>query len=472
VIEYLPKQKIALEALSVNSPYTEILFGGGASGGKSFLLQDWQIQRRLKYFGSRGFIARNDLGDLRKYTIPEVYEKLNNLGLKIGRDYSYDGRDMCIKFFNQSVLYFIDLFAYPSDPLFARYGSSAFTDGAIEEAAEITEMGKNIIKSRIRFRLTHYCNHCATTDLHLGEITKSSEEGKPLEWKCKSCGKNSRGLDPKLFMTCNPDSGYLRSEFYSPWESGTLDDKKIFIPSLASDNDHTPQSYIDTLNALPEMDRKRLLYGDWYYDNATDAMFQYKDLLGCFSDVAGTGDFYISADVARLGKDRTVIGVWHGLTLVDIVELNQQRTPVVEQSIRELISKYGVKIKNVIIDEDGIGGGVSDHLPGSVGFTNGGTPFNTKLFTKNKDECFFKLAEYIEMNKIAFRAGPKETIIKELQAVRREKPEGDTKLRVISKDKMKLLLAGKSPDYADMIMMRMNYELRPATGKYSVSSIS
>lgn len=464
------EQKEALHYLSRKSDVTRLLYGGAASGGKSFLIQYWQVGRRLKYPGTRGFIGRNNLGDLRKFTIPEVIAMMGTmLGLVNGRDYKYNGQDMFIQFSNGSTLYFIDLFSYPSDPLFQSLGSTAYTDGAIEEGAEITEKATDIIYSRIRYRLTEFCNACGVEGLSKGIATKLDDNGHPVEWCCPKCESNNGGLLPKMLITCNPTTGHLRSNYYDSHVNKTLPPDRAFVRSLATNNPYTPAAYITLLESLPEMDRRRLLYGDWDYDNSSDAMFQYADLYAAFVDVDGSGDFYITADIARLGKDRTVICVWHGLVLIEISVIDKQRTDFVSSSIRDLIIKYGALIRNVVVDEDGIGGGVVDQLR-CKGFLNNGVAFNSKLFTNQKNECYFKLAEMIEKNMIIFKAGHQNQIVKELQAVRRKSPDGDTKLRINSKDEQKLLLAGNSPDFGDAIMMRMFFEVR-AKATWRVTSI-
>ena len=61
----------------------------------------------------------------------------------------------------------------------------------------------------------------------------------------------------------------------------------------------------------------------------------------------------------------------------------------------------------------------------------------------------------------------KEELTKELEQVRRDKIDKDTKLAILPKEKVKQIL-GRSPDYSDALMMRMYYELRPNIGKYFI----
>jgi hypothetical protein len=53
----------------------------------------------------------------------------------------------------------------------------------------------------------------------------------------------------------------------------------------------------------------------------------------------------------------------------------------------------------------------------------------------------------------------KELICQELEVIKSETLDKDGKLSVINKDKMKEIL-NRSPDFADMLMMRMYFEVR------------
>jgi hypothetical protein len=217
---------------------------------------------------------------------------------------------------------------------------------------------------------------------------------------------------------------------------------------------------------LPELDRRRLLDGDWEYDESVDNIFQYDDLLRCFRDEAAAGDMFISADVARLGKDRSVICVWKGLSLIEIHELRKQPITTVVTNIRQICDKHHIKLSNVICDEDGVGGGVVDSLQ-CRGFLNGGRAKASDRYVNQKAECYFKLAELIEQNKVLFKVDRyRDMIVQELDMIRRRQPEADGKLAVISKEEI-ARMHGKSPDYADAIMMRMYFELFPNYGSYS-----
>ena len=127
------------------------------------------------------------------------------------------------------------------------------------------------------------------------------------------------------------------------------------------------------------------------------------------------------------------------------------------------------RTNNIIVDDDGVGGGVRDILR-CKGFVNNSTPINKENYTNLKTQCYYKLAEYINHSKLYFNVPNnqiKEEIIQELEQVRRDKIDKDSKLAIIPKDKIKSNI-GRSPDFSDAIMMRMYYELKRNYGRYFV----
>lgn len=428
-IDFFPVQERALNALRVDSGITEVLFGGSAGGSKSFLGCAWQIMRRLKYKGTRGLIGRAKLDTLKKTTLNTFFEVAQLLGLKSGVHYTFNGQSNIIYFENGSEIILKDLFAYPSDPNFDSLGSLEITDYFIDEVSQISEKAVSVVRSRVRFKLNEY------------------------------------SLVPKGLLTCNPSKGWLYNKYYQPHREGKLPSNREFIPALPGDNPHLPQSYLDQLDQLPEQLRKRLRDGDWDFDESIDVLFTTDNVLRCFRDELLTGKKYITADIARYGVDRTVICVWDGLSLIHITELRKAGVNESITAIRGLMEKHGVSLKDVIVDEDGIGGGVKDVMR-CQGFLNGSKATKPE-YQHLKAECYFKLAEYIEKSKITFINVDKHQndIVQEFDMIRRKNIDKDGKLAVTGKDEIKRI-HGRSPDYADAIMMRMYFELKQNYGVY------
>ena len=73
------------------------------------------------------------------------------------------------------------------------------------------------------------------------------------------------------------------------------------------------------------------------------------------------------------------------------------------------------------------------------------------------------LADYINTHKIAIKTydvSIQEAITEELEQIIRNHADEDRKLSIVPKEDIKEAI-GRSPDYADTLMMRMYFELNP-----------
>ena len=433
-IEYnfkpLTRQSEALKFLSVDSDVETILYGGAAGGGKTMLGCMWQILRRLKYPGTRSLIGRAKLDTLKKTTMNTFFQVANEIGLKAGEDFIYNQQSHIIKFSNGSEIILADLFLYPSDPHFQDLGGLELTDVFLDEATEISEKAYSVVCSRIRYKLNEF------------------------------------GLKPKILLTCNPSKGWIYNQFYLPYKNENLPKHLAFIQALPGDNIHLPDAYVTSLSRLPEADRKRLLEGDWEFDNSSDRLYMYEELMRCFREPMAVGEGYITADIARLGKDRTVLCVWKGLSCIDIIVLRQKRQDEVKAEIQRLMNQHGIRLSNVLADADGVGGGLVDSLRCRE-FMNGSKAVRGTQYMNLKADCYFRLGELIDKNEITLPIKWQEEIIKELELIRRVDPDKEGKLRVTSKDTISQRTGGISPDIADAIMMRAYFELNRNYTKYA-----
>ena len=426
----LTRQSEALKFLSVDSNVETILYGGAAGGGKTMLGCMWQILRRLKYPGTRSLIGRAKLDTLKKTTMNTFFQVAADVGLKAGEDFIYNQQSHIIKFSNGSEIILADLQFYPSDPHYQDLGGLELTDVFLDEATEISEKAYSVVCSRIRYKLNEF------------------------------------GLKPKILLTCNPSKGWIYNQFYLPYKNQNLPEHLAFVQALPGDNIHLPDAYVTSLSRLPEADRKRLLEGDWEFDNSSDRLYLYDELMRCFREPMNVGEGYITADIARLGKDRTVLCVWKGLSCIDIVVLKQKRQDEVKAEIQRLMNTHSIRLSNVLADADGVGGGLVDSLRCRE-FMNGSKAVRGTQYMNLKADCYFRLGELIDKNEITFPVKYQEDIIKELELVRRVDPDKEGKLRVTSKDTISQRTGGISPDIADAIMMRAYFELNRNYTKYA-----
>jgi len=127
--------------------------------------------------------------------------------------------------------------------------------------------------------------------------------------------------------------------------------------------------------------------------------------------------------------------------------------------------KYGVPISNVIYDDDGLRAFVKEsvkngNLKGAVAFNNNRVAYGSENYGNLKTQCYFKLAEYVNKGLIYVSDfSRKKEIIKELEQIWRNKNNyNNRKILLEKKSELKKRL-GRSPDYADMMMMRMYTEV-------------
>jgi hypothetical protein len=438
-INLTKKQSIAWKLL-FDDKTNEILYGGSAGAGKSWLGCLWIVTLCLKYEGIRCLIGRTVLQQLKLTTLNTLFETLQAMGLKSGDHYTYNGQSNVITFFNKSEIVLKDLAYQPSDPNYDSLGGLELSAVFVDEAAQIPQLAYNILKSRIRFKLNEF------------------------------------NLIPKILMTCNPGQVWLKKVFYLPHSDNTLDANKAFVPALPLDNPHLPASYIEMLKSLPPGQRRRLLEGDWNYEMEADSLFDFDDIsASVFKHSPKVEDKkYISVDVARFGTDRSVACVWVGLTVVEVLVYTKLSTVELSSEIRNLIAKHGVHPGQVIVDSDGVGGGVSDQLRGT-NFVNNAKALHNQNFANLKSQCYVKLSELFKEGKISLNVldtSLVDDLTQELLAVKLKDVDKDNKVQVGSKDDMKKVL-GKSPDISDALMMRMYYEIKnlKATGRYSMAYI-
>ena len=424
----------------------QILYGGAKGGGKSFLGVSLIFNDALLYPETHYYIARKELNDLRKFTIPTIHEVFQKMGLSIDEYTKFNGQDNYYTLHNGSKVFLIACKDEPSDPLFERFGSMQMTRGMLEEGGEIPEAAKENL------------------------------------WLATGRWKNDvYGIKKKQIITANPKKGWMKRQFVDPFFAGTLPKNRAFIQAFATDNKYLPEGYVETLASIPDqVARQRLYEGSWEYDESKDSLVTFDALTDCFSNtIVKDGQKYMLVDVARLGKDSTTFMFFDDLELYRVEKRQKQTTTVTEQQIKDFASTEHIPYSNILIDEDGIGGGVVDHLFGVKGFTANSTPFPTAseirtreskiannsfvpktVYANLKAQCAWKVAELINERKMSFRVPEyRDEIIGDLSALLRVKEvDSDGKKQLRPKEQVKLEL-GRSPDVGDPIIYRGYFEL-------------
>ena len=423
------KQHLVYEALKTHD---EVFFGGGAGGGKSWLVCESRLINCYLYPGYRSFIGREELKRLMQSTYV-TWNKVCHYHKIPKDDWTFNGQYNYIQFRNGSRIDLLDLKFLPSDPLYERLGSLEYTDGAIEEAGEVDALAKEVLVTRI---------------------------GRQLNDKVR----------PTLLITGNPKKNWTYREYYKPWANGTLPKNKAFIQALYSDNPYTKDVYGKQLTNITDTTmRERLMLGNWEYENDAATMIRYDAIQDLFTNTISEGkERFLVVDVARFGRDNIVYSFWKGWDWYEVIYKNKQNIEETKQDIRSYSIDQKIPYSHILVDEDGVGGGIVDGLTGIKGFVANRAPFKSLVtgFKENyknlKAQCAYMMADKImnHLCRVSFSdTRAKELLSADLEQYRVKNPDSDGKRQICDKEEMKDHL-GRSPDFGDCFLMRMSFEIQ------------
>lgn len=449
------KQKEALKLL-YDDTTKSVGFGGGAGPGKSFLGCFWIWSQCITYPGVSYFMGRDTLKNLKATTLESYYKFLSLYDIPASQHGKFNTDTSKIIFENGSQIPLLELKYYPSDPLVTSLGSHEFTGGFIEESAEVDYRVIDVLYSRIGRRLN---------DVY--------------------------GIKAKILESFNPAKNHVHTRFYKPFRDGTLKPGVRFVPALAMDwltypdyfrenhalhQDEPPGWWIDYILGLlerSEQTRQRLLWGNFDYDDDKNALCSYDAIMDTFtnSHVKKTGKKYITADIAMQGSDTFRVGVWDDWVLIDIDYMAKSDGKEVIEFISNKKNRFGVPNSQITYDSDGVGSFVGGFFPGSKPFVNNAaahTVHGKKVNYDNlKSQCYHFLADKINERGIWLQAIDeskdatlKEMAIEEMEQIKSHDTDKDGKVKIIPKVIVKSNI-GRSPDIADMIMMRSIFDLSP-----------
>lgn len=432
------KQSQAIDILEHHAPgcVLEVYYGGAAGGGKSYMGCYWQLKNRLRYPGTRGLIGREVLKDLRSTTLNTLFDVAWRLGLRDGQHYTYNQQTGILSLYNGSEIVTRDLAATPSDPDFNRLGSLELTDAFIDEAPQITERCRDVVRSRIRYKLDEY------------------------------------QLQPKMLMCGNPSLNWPYRDFYDGARNGTIKPFRAFVPALPKDNPYLPQAYLDSLALLNDIDRERLMLGLWEYSADPQRLIEYDAIMDLPHNdfVMDDGKRYITADIATYGADLFVVTVWSGWQVIKVLTMEKSDGKQIVDLIKSAALQYRVPQSRIAYDSDGVGSFLGGFLGAAVRFKNNGTPVKSRKkldqnYANLKTQCAFELAKKINDREMwvpdsALPRGMADRLREELLWIKRDKIDSDGKLYLLPKEDVKEGL-GRSPDLADTLLMRMIFELKP-----------
>jgi phage terminase large subunit len=420
-----------------------MVFGGGAAGGKSFLLGLLIAMACKKYPGTRWALARKELKSLKQTTLATLISKVHRV-LGIGEnDYKLNLLDSTLEYSNGSQILLLDLTAKPSDPEMESLGSLELTGAFVDEIGEVNKKAFDILASRVN------------------------------RWLNKEYG-----LTGKIVGSTNPSPGFVRQEFFDKyekmgagrmqkWQNGfvyvngeRLPAYDVYIKSTAVDNPFIDENYVEGLRRLPPQERKRLLDGDWNYLDEDNSLFTMAiiDKMTVYTLPEETAKFekYIGVDPADAGKDATII------TLVEDSVITQQleiKSPTMKDAAigfhiaGKLISfaeKHGFTkplAKHITVEGNGVGASLRDALR-TLGWNV--QVYTATLQTRNEGYYQFMLDADSGAIKVLNTIIEEGTLLRQLAAHRYDLDSGKP---VVTRKKDLRQTLGRSPDHADSAMI-------------------
>ena len=369
-------------------------------------------------------MGRSKLKTLKETTLNTFFDLTSQLG--ISDQYVYNGQTNTILWNNGSSIILKDLFLYPSDPNFDSLGSLEISGAFIDECNQIVYKAWQVVKSRIRYRLDEF------------------------------------NIEPMMFGTCNPAKNWVYKKFYIADKNESLPSYRRFIQALPTDNPHLPESYLQSLRELDEASKQRLYYGNWEFDDDKATIISFNAIMDYWNGkhVERNGKMYLTIDVARKGKDKTVFRVWDGFVCIHREELAKSLVTEVADRAKELQTEYKIKNSNTVADEDGVGGGVVDIL-NCQGFINNSKAKLKENYDNLKSQCSIRMAKRIERGEVVEKCKDQtviDRVSEEMEQVKYKDVDKDGKQGIIPKDKVKEMI-GRSPDDWDTIMMREIFDI-------------
>lgn len=440
------KQYQALMILIKDNWVSFLWYGWAAWWGKTILAAMWISMMCMRYPQVRYWVFRRFITDCLDTTFKSFLKALLILWLREASTIDElkrhpDRYDFCVRnwwkeivFLNGSEIWFRGLQDKPTDIHFTKIWWLELTGAFADEANEQPEQWISILKKRIGRHMNKEYN-----------------------------------IPRKFLCTFNPDKWWVYRNFYLPYKNKNESEWTMFIPALPTDNPYLTEEYLYELeHEENDVIKQRLYYGNFEYDDTPGRLFWYKNILNLWNNAKQSGNRYISCDVARFGKDKTVIMVWNGWNVEKIVELALSSTKEVAEEILKLQTQYSFPLENVIVDEDGVWWGVVDQL-WCRGFINNSRPISPLSASKMQDrkrnyknlktQCYFLLADRVNDGTISIDPDfCRDKLVQELDIIVQTHIDDDTVLQIISKDEIKEKI-GRSPDYSDALMMRMFFDL-------------
>lgn len=242
-----------------------------------------------------------------------------------------------------------------------------------------------------------------------------------------------------------------------------------FIPGTLDDNTALTEKdpgYEGNLLAQDKKQGTRLRRGCWYDAEGENELFTYENIQDSYTNtfVPG-GKMYMSCDIAMEGSDCFRVGIWDGLRLEAVYSWAKSDGKMILDEMRKLAEKYKVPGQNIVFDANGSGNFLTGFFKSSFDFRSQSTPLEDQGlkvdYANLRVQCLFKLSKLLAKIYLNIpHQTEREMISEELDAHKKTGQNPSGKLTATTKDEIKALIK-RSPDYVDVLLMRMVFEISP-----------
>ena len=225
----------------------------------------------------------------------------------------------------------------------------------------------------------------------------------------------------------------------------------------------SPQWAIDVFNDLgPQSSVYQTRVLGQFPEEADDTLIPLRDVEAAVkrrSDIPPDTKPVMGVDVARFGNDKTVIIIRHGPKVIYIDEL--RKSDIVNTTGAVVTAALKYKLKDIIVDEIGVGAGVLDNLKAdrrfnAQGLNGSNSSSNNEKYLNLRAEVFDGLRQRFADGDISIPNDPE--LISQLASLT-YKYNARGQLQLESKDQIRSV-GRQSPDKADAIALAFTSEIK------------
>lgn len=447
-------QKQALIADTIREHKASQIFLVGALGtSKTFGAAVAMLSVAIKYPNSVIPIGRKNLTETKRGTLLSFHEAAQEMGFT---DFIENRQELTWKLGNGSLIMFIEL-DHTKDRQFSKIKSINATCAMIDEADSVVH------------------------DAHIALFSRTGR-------------RNKNGAPRFILDTCNPNEAWIKDQVYDRWhtpeEHGVLPLDMAVIEFEVRDS-FLGDEYYQPFYDMPRAWQQRYLFNNWNYGDDDKSLFKYRHMDRQHVDTITPALRYVGDDVARSGKDKSVLAMWEGFTLVDIKILKDTDDMVDTAVQAEMLKAYAeenhVGYQNIGVDAVGIGVGVVDgakkldmYVHEFVSGASSTQTVTTKdkhgnrvempLYNNKRSEIAHRLAQDLEAGTAFFYSGCPFLADFKKEATMHNYDTKDKQLILESKDGVKARL-GHSPDIFDAVLMGYERVLAATKGGNTVPTV-